>query len=279
MIKHAVIVGLSMTVLHLLFNKEQPASSKPPAPKFWLYTKDPNIVFFSLERILLKLGLEKLPVYQASTVIQTDWDLLWTFEYGLNVLEPAGLNFSNLKAHQRINYIPGNYYLTSKDILAINTDSKYVAKGFYNSKDLQEYAKKHPGTRFVIKNKKNRGVMLKKVSEIEFTQADEKGFFAQAFIENPFLIAGHKFDFAVYVLITSVDPLRVYYYSKPTTCGSVRCHTILKASRTWTLMLSVSHTSLAWNFPTSTTTSTSLLQPKLGSTFTWKIAVTTQTTS
>jgi hypothetical protein len=32
----------------------------------------------------------------------------------------------------------------------------------------------------------------------------------QEFIENQFLIDGHAFDMGVYVLITSIDPLRVY---------------------------------------------------------------------
>lgn len=32
----------------------------------------------------------------------------------------------------------------------------------------------------------------------------------QEFIENPLLIDGHAFDFGVYVLVTSIDPLRMY---------------------------------------------------------------------
>lgn len=32
----------------------------------------------------------------------------------------------------------------------------------------------------------------------------------QEYVENPFLIDGHAFDLGVYVLITSVDPLRIY---------------------------------------------------------------------
>lgn len=35
----------------------------------------------------------------------------------------------------------------------------------------------------------------------------------QEFISNPYLIDGHAFDFGVYILITSIDPLRVYKWS------------------------------------------------------------------
>lgn len=38
----------------------------------------------------------------------------------------------------------------------------------------------------------------------------------QVYVENPLLIEGHKFDFGIYVLISSIDPLRVYYYNKNT---------------------------------------------------------------
>ena len=34
----------------------------------------------------------------------------------------------------------------------------------------------------------------------------------QRYIQQPFLIHGHKFDMRLYVLITSLDPLTVYIY-------------------------------------------------------------------
>ncbi len=35
---------------------------------------------------------------------------------------------------------------------------------------------------------------------------------AQKYIDNPFLYKGHKFDFRIYMLISSVNPLKVYYH-------------------------------------------------------------------
>lgn len=34
--------------------------------------------------------------------------------------------------------------------------------------------------------------------------------FLQEFVDNPLLIDGHSFDIGVYILITSIDPLRIY---------------------------------------------------------------------
>lgn len=35
---------------------------------------------------------------------------------------------------------------------------------------------------------------------------------AQKYISNPDLIEGHKYDFRIYILIASTDPLIVYYH-------------------------------------------------------------------
>lgn len=47
----------------------------------------------------------------------------------------------------------------------------------------------------------------------------------QKYISNPNLINGHKYDFRVYLLIASTDPLIVYYHD-----GFLRV-TILKFDR------------------------------------------------
>jgi hypothetical protein len=32
------------------------------------------------------------------------------------------------------------------------------------------------------------------------------------YIDNPLILSGHKFDFRIYVVVTSFDPLRIYVY-------------------------------------------------------------------
>ena len=162
----------------------------------------------SVESVLQRLGLEKASLFHGNE-INTECNVIWTYD------DPFHLqfNFMNLEYHQRLNHIPGNYALASKSFLATTTESKYIPKAFTNSDELKEYSKEHPEKKFVQKKKSNRGVELKKASEMNFIETNVySSYFAQEFIENPLLFEGHKFDFGIYVVVTSVNPLRVYYF-------------------------------------------------------------------
>ncbi|CAO1415734.1 unnamed protein product [Diamesa serratosioi] len=155
------------------------------------------------------MGLEKAD-FADGDEINKECSLFWIFDFPFNL----DFDFKNLERYQRLNHIPGNYALTSKSILGTTTDSKYIPKAFMSSEELQNYAEKNPEKRFVQKKKNNRGVVLKKASEMNFTITESlTNNFGQEYIENPLLFDGHKFDFGVYVVITSVNPLRFYYYN------------------------------------------------------------------
>lgn len=184
-------------------------------PKYLFYMAQGYMwIFFSVDNVLKKLGLEKIDIkMKKNTKVPDDWNLLWSYDYHNEI----PIDFSQVKYHQKINHLPGNFVMCMKDNLAVNTDSKYIPKAFNNSESLKQYANKHPKARFVQKLWSNRGVELKKASEINFDLfGPGYKYFAQVYIENPLLIDGHKFDFGIYVLITSIDPLRIYYYEKNT---------------------------------------------------------------
>jgi tubulin monoglycylase TTLL15 len=158
------------------------------------------------------MGLEKIVVKSPSN-FPTNWDLLWTFKHQENL--KAYINWSDIKYHQKVNHFPGNYMLVSKSYLTTQDDFDFIPKGFLTSEDVQEYAAEHPEKRFVLKLKSNRGVKLVKPSEMNFSETDSlEDYFAQEYLEDPLLWNGYKFDFSIFVVITSVNPLRFYYYNK-----------------------------------------------------------------
>ncbi|XP_070505704.1 probable tubulin polyglutamylase ttll-15 [Chironomus tepperi] len=180
-------------------------------PKYWFHhAKGPeyHYIFEIVETILNRLSFQKIEMEM--TTFHYNWDILWSYQTH-DVLQ-LPVDWSKLQVHQKINHIPGNHVLVSKSIFGTTTDSKYVPKAFIDVEKLKEYAAAHPEKKFVLKSKSNRGVRLEKVSEMNFKEhyLDD---FAQEFIDNPLLFDGHKFDFAVYAVITSFQPLRTYYYT------------------------------------------------------------------
>ena len=68
-------------------------------------------------------------------------------------------------------------------------------------------------------NSQGRGIFLTKGKE----GINSKGnFVIQEYIDNPFLVDNLKFDMRLYVLVTSVDPLRIFLYDE----GIVRFATV-----------------------------------------------------
>lgn len=59
---------------------------------------------------------------------------------------------------------------------------------------------------------RGRGIFI--LSDLKDLPKEEGEFVVSKYISNPFLISGHKFDLRVYVLITSVDPLKIYVFNE-----------------------------------------------------------------
>ena len=138
------------------------------------------------------------------------WDVLWSHDYPFYQFYDIMLN---LRKDQRVNHFPGSGFITNKPNLA-TFSNQYIPKAFKmpDQKDeLLEYAKKNPSKEFVQKSSNHRGIQIKKVGDLNLNARDT---FVQEYIDDPFLVDGHKFDIGVYVIITSVNPLRVYTFEE-----------------------------------------------------------------
>jgi tubulin polyglutamylase TTLL6/13 len=134
-----------------------------------------------------------------------------------------------LKAFQKLNHFPGIFTIARKNFLAANL--KKMQKQFpdyYNffpvtyclpyekNKVFQEfYSKDRKKDRvFIVKpeaSSEGRGIFLtQRLEDIPVTE----GFVVQKYVKHPLLIDNLKFDLRIYVLVTSVAPLRIYIYKE-----------------------------------------------------------------
>lgn len=170
-------------------------------PIFWTYGETKNENLKHVRYVLKRLGFE-----HGSN--ESDWDLLWAHSYPFITFYPQLIQ---LLPHQRVNHIPGVSYIASKNQLA-KLELKAIPKAFKLPNDKQEfleYANKYPEKLFVQKSNNHRQISIKSVNEIDYNRTDT---FIQEFIDKPLLVDGYKFDLGVFVVITSINPLRVYIY-------------------------------------------------------------------
>ncbi|KAL6449143.1 hypothetical protein ACFW04_000674 [Cataglyphis niger] len=171
-------------------------------PKFWIYAKSNDTGYLKhVYAVLQRLGFQE-------TKNESDWDLLWAHDYPFRVLS---MKLNRLREHQRINHFPGCGYITNKVDLSTSRGGQYIPAAFKIPEDQQaflDYAKSNPTKLFVQKSNDHRGIRIRGNDDANFTDDT----FVQEFIERPFLVDGYKFDIGVYVVITSVDPLRLYVY-------------------------------------------------------------------
>ncbi|XP_030381887.1 tubulin polyglutamylase TTLL4 [Scaptodrosophila lebanonensis] len=142
--------------------------------------------------------------------IDSDWNLLWAHDYPYANF----ISLKSLSANQLVNHFPGCGYLTNKVDLSTNTKRlTFLPQAFRlpeQSELFLQYARSFPDKLFVQKHNEHRGIKIKAFRDVELNMSDS---FVQEFLQNPFLVDGYKFDIGVYVVITSVNPLRAYIYT------------------------------------------------------------------
>lgn len=180
--------------------------------KYWLHHPNGKInIFKSIEKVLNEFGFEKIQMkFENVTKIHMNWHLGWTSS-------PRGMlpiDYDVVKPHQKLNHFPGNEVLTRKDVMARVLNFKFIPKAFGNADELKAFVVLNPDKKFIQRRKATGRMAISNVSDITFNPYDESvSDFVQVYVDDPLLIEGHKFDFSVFVVITSIEPLRLYYYT------------------------------------------------------------------
>ena len=185
------------------------------APKYWgicLWNWNERGNLRTMNRVFNRLGY-----ISVNGSRDEDWDVLWSIEYPFDSTQSKLFNpvFKQLKPHQRINHFPGIGYIADKSFMSSrNRNVKAILPGFRFPRMIDEFKtflKENPKARFVEKSKVNRGIKLVKRSEIVY---DKSNKFYQLFMEKPFLVEGRFIDFSTFILISSIDPLRIYRFNE-----------------------------------------------------------------
>ncbi|KAI4503058.1 hypothetical protein M0802_002102 [Mischocyttarus mexicanus] len=135
--------------------------------------------------------------------------------------------FSNLKNFQKVNHFPGSYEIGHKDRLCRNLGRllllhgrkkiDFVPKTYILPCDLELllkiWEKGENDQKWILKPPaSSRGRGIKVITNKTKIPKTCNYLIIQRYLSKPKLINGNKFDLRLYVLVTSIDPLRIYFY-------------------------------------------------------------------
>lgn len=148
---------------------------------------------------------------------ETNWNCSWGRQFTLN-------RYSTIKSWQKCNHFAAANLMGRKDHFhdrmtelkeRVGAFANFYPESYLLPKDqqmLNEAWKTHK--LWIIKKaaaSRGEGVEVVDSSQSEVPTAND--FVIQHYIERPFLITGRKFDLRIYVLVTSIAPLRIYMYN------------------------------------------------------------------
>jgi len=138
----------------------------------------------------------------------------------------AKLDFCKLQEEVKTNFFPGVQQLGNKSNLYRN----YLRLREKHGKKMWDFmpqmfvlpeqnellkAQMEKGSFWIIKPPNlARGKGISVVDQFEKVPKTTQPICVQRYLMHPFLIDGRKFDLRVYVLVTSIDPLRIYVYEE-----------------------------------------------------------------
>ncbi|KAJ1521378.1 hypothetical protein ONE63_003053 [Megalurothrips usitatus] len=203
-------------------------SHVPPFIRFSLHDQKGPALPPSIQRNL-KWNLSTItPLVVRRTVVNSGFRLIrksneWTGTWGKHM---KSINFKVLKDYQKINHFPGTFQIGRKDRLWRNLFrlmAKFGKKEFgfipktyvlpQDSKMLRAAWERSNGKEaWIIKPPASaRGTGIKVIHR--WGQIPKKRpLIVQKYVDRPYLINGCKFDLRLYILVTSMHPLRIYLY-------------------------------------------------------------------
>ncbi|CAG9567895.1 unnamed protein product [Danaus chrysippus] len=188
--------------------------------KWKLTTITPIVVKKTLTNSGFRLVKSECDTSECPQEETVDWIGIW----GKHM---KSIMFRAIKDGQKMNHFPGTFQIGRKDRLWRNLQklaSRHgvgefgiMPKTYVLPHDLKIL--KHDWEKYAANNEKwiikppasARGTGIKVVSR--WTQIPKKKpVVVQRYVSKPYLINGSKFDLRLYVLVTSVHPLRIYLY-------------------------------------------------------------------
>ncbi|KAE9535227.1 hypothetical protein AGLY_007960 [Aphis glycines] len=152
--------------------------------------------------------------------------------------------FKTLREQQKLNHFPGTFEIGRKDKLWKNLNRlrlKYGKEQFgfipisyilpRQAKTLRQVWEKNDKEKWIVKPPASyRGTGIRVISK--WGEIPKKvPLVVQRYIDNPYLINDTKFDLRLYILITSINPLRLYLYDN----GLVRFASVKYSSNLTTI--------------------------------------------
>lgn len=143
-----------------------------------------------------------------------EWSVLWShlYPFGDPPRKYYGDFLRKLPDNLKLNKLPGTGWVSSKQALSKLKDYRFMPKSFELPTQFNQFidfTKSNPSGYWVVKSGKHRNIKVIKDEDFSKLRSTKEQF-VQRLVTPPMIIDKKKFDIGIYIVVTSIDPLRVY---------------------------------------------------------------------